>query len=81
MLFEQKHNIAQNFKNNMMMARSRLPHPITCRNCNAKLFYHESRDTYCTGEKISFSRVNTHIELQQLFLDGLAEGKHFRQHI
>ncbi|KAI5423334.1 hypothetical protein KIW84_046346 [Lathyrus oleraceus] len=79
--FRAKHNIARNFKNNMMMAKSRLPHPITCRHCNGRLFHHESRDTCCNGGKVSFSRVNAHIELQQLFLDGSAEGKHFRQHI
>ncbi|KAI5429927.1 hypothetical protein KIW84_034492 [Lathyrus oleraceus] len=79
--FRAKHNIARNFKNNMMMAKSRLPHPFTCRHCNARLFHHESRDTCCNGGKVSFSRVDAPIELQQLFLDGSAEGKHFRQHI
>ncbi|KAI5396483.1 hypothetical protein KIW84_062627 [Lathyrus oleraceus] len=79
--FRAKHNIARNFKNNMMMAKSRLPHPITCRHCNARLFHHESRDTCCNGGKVSFSRVDAPIELQQLFLDGSAEGKHVRQHI
>ncbi|KAI5387466.1 hypothetical protein KIW84_073549 [Lathyrus oleraceus] len=76
-----KHNIARNFKNNMMMEKSRLPHPITYRHCNARLFHHESRDTRFTGGKVSFSRVNAPIELQRLFLDGSAEGEHFRQHI
>ena len=47
-----KHNIARNFKNNMMMEKSRLPHPITCRNSNARLFHHESHDTCCNGGKI-----------------------------
>ncbi|KAI5419900.1 hypothetical protein KIW84_043887 [Lathyrus oleraceus] len=79
--FRAKHNIARNFKNNMMMAKSRLSHPFTCRHCNARLFHHESRDTCCNGGKVSFSRVDAPIELQQLFLDGSAEGKHFRQHI
>ncbi|KAI5429878.1 hypothetical protein KIW84_034457 [Lathyrus oleraceus] len=79
--FRAKHNIARNFKNNMMMAKSWLPHPFTCRHCNARLFHHESRDTCCNGGKVSFSRVDAPIELQQLFLDGSAEGKHFRQHI
>ncbi|KAI5401092.1 hypothetical protein KIW84_065796 [Lathyrus oleraceus] len=79
--FRAKHNIARNFKNNMMVAKSRLPHPITCRHCNARLFHHESRDTCCTCGKLSFSRVNAPIKLQQLFLDGSVEGKHFRQHI
>ncbi|KAI5409892.1 hypothetical protein KIW84_055374 [Lathyrus oleraceus] len=79
--FRAKHNIARNFKNNMMMAKSRLPHPFTYRHCNARLFHHESRDTCCNGGKVSFSRVDAPIELQQLFLDGSAEGKHFRQHI
>ncbi|KAI5402724.1 hypothetical protein KIW84_050356 [Lathyrus oleraceus] len=79
--FRAKHNIARNFKNNMMMAKSRLPHPFTCRHCNARLFHHESRDTCCKGGKVSFSWVDAPIELQQLFLDGSAEGKHFRQHI
>ncbi|XP_050876133.1 uncharacterized protein LOC127079808 [Lathyrus oleraceus] len=79
--FRAKHNIARNFKNNMMMAKSRLPHPFTCRHCNARLFHHESRDTCCNGGKVSFSRVDAPIELQQLFLDGSAEGKYFRQHI
>ncbi|XP_050915977.1 uncharacterized protein LOC127131082 [Lathyrus oleraceus] len=65
----------------MTMTKSRLPHPITYRHCNARLFHHESRDTCFTGGKISFSRVNAPIELQQLFLDDSAEGKHFRQHI
>ncbi|KAI5390641.1 hypothetical protein KIW84_075804 [Lathyrus oleraceus] len=65
----------------MMMAKSRLPHPFTCRHCNARLFHHESRDTCCNGGKVSFSRVDAPIELQQLFLDGSTEGKHFRQHI
>ncbi|KAI5447744.1 hypothetical protein KIW84_015259 [Lathyrus oleraceus] len=79
--FRAKHNIARNFKNNMMMAKSRLPHPFTCRHCNARLFHHESRDTCCNGGKVSFSRVDAPIELQQLFLNDSAEGKHFRQHI
>ncbi|KAI5425324.1 hypothetical protein KIW84_031212 [Lathyrus oleraceus] len=79
--FRAKNNIAQNFKNNMMMAKSQLPHPITCRQCDARLFHHESCDTYCTGGKVPFSRVNAPIELQQYFLDGSAEGIHFRQHI
>lgn len=79
--FRAKHNIARNFKNNMMMAKSRLPHPFTCRHCNARLFHHESRDMCCNGGKVPFSRVDAPIELQQLFLDGSAEGKHFRQHI
>ncbi|KAI5399295.1 hypothetical protein KIW84_064601 [Lathyrus oleraceus] len=79
--FRAKHNIARNFKNNMMMAKARLPHPFTCRHCNARLFHHESRDTCCNGGKVSFSRVDAPIVLQQLFLDGSAEGKHFRQHI
>ncbi|KAI5422228.1 hypothetical protein KIW84_045624 [Lathyrus oleraceus] len=79
--FRAKHNIARNFKNNMMIAKSWLPHPITCRHCNARLFHHESRDTCCNGGNVSFSRVDAPIELQQLFLDGSAEGKHFRQHI
>ncbi|KAI5438717.1 hypothetical protein KIW84_024444 [Lathyrus oleraceus] len=79
--FRAKHNIARNFKNNMMMVKSRLPHPFTCRHCNARLFHHESRDTCCNGGKVSFSRVDAPIELQQLFLYGSAEGKHFRQHI
>ncbi|KAI5413280.1 hypothetical protein KIW84_057760 [Lathyrus oleraceus] len=79
--FRANHNIARNFKNNMMMEKSRLPHPITCRHCNARLFHHESCDTCYTGGKVSLSRVNAPIELQQLLLDGSAEGKHFRQHI
>ncbi|KAI5421655.1 hypothetical protein KIW84_045183 [Lathyrus oleraceus] len=65
----------------MIMAKFRLPHPFTCRHCNARLFHHESRDMCCNGGKVSFSRVDAPIELQQLFLDGSAEGKHFRQHI
>lgn len=64
-----------------MMAKSWLPNPITCRHCNAILFHHELRDTCCTCGNVSFSRVNSLIELQQLFLNGSAEGKHFRQHI
>ncbi|XP_050895900.1 uncharacterized protein LOC127102589 [Lathyrus oleraceus] len=79
--FRANHNIARNFKNNMTMAKSRLPHPITCRHYNARLFHYESRDTCCTCGKISFSGVNAPIEFQQLFLDDSAEGKHFRQHI
>ncbi|XP_050889490.1 uncharacterized protein LOC127094743 [Lathyrus oleraceus] len=79
--FRAKHNIALNFKNNTMMAKSRLPHPITYRHCNVRLFHHESCDTCCNGGKESFSRVNALIQLQQLFLDGSAKGKHFRQHI
>ncbi|KAI5415974.1 hypothetical protein KIW84_041129 [Lathyrus oleraceus] len=79
--FRAKHNIARNFKNNMMMAKARLPHPFTCRHCNARLFHHESRDTCCNGGNVSFSRVDAPIVLQQLFLDSSAEGKHFRQHI
>ncbi|XP_050909662.1 uncharacterized protein LOC127123492 [Lathyrus oleraceus] len=79
--FRVKHNIAQNFKNNMMMAKSRLPHPVTCRHYNERSFHHESCDTCCNGGKVSLSRVDAPIELQQSFLDGSAEGKHFRQHI
>ncbi|KAI5381776.1 uncharacterized protein LOC127113024 [Lathyrus oleraceus] len=79
--FRAKHNIARNFKNNMMMAKSWLPHPFICRHRNARLFHHESRDTCCNGGKVSFSRVDAPIELQQLFLDGSTEGKHLRQHI
>ncbi|XP_050908754.1 uncharacterized protein LOC127122459 [Lathyrus oleraceus] len=65
----------------MTMAKFRLPHPITCRHYNARLFHHESRGMCCIGGKVSFSRVNAPIELQQLFLDDLAERKHVRQHI
>ncbi|KAI5424445.1 hypothetical protein KIW84_030582 [Lathyrus oleraceus] len=64
----------------MTMAKYRLPHPITCRHCNARLFHHESHDTCYTGGKISFLRVNAPTGLQQLFLDNSAEGKHYRQH-
>ncbi|KAI5390779.1 hypothetical protein KIW84_075894 [Lathyrus oleraceus] len=60
--FQAKHNIARNFKNNMVMAKSRLPHPITCRHCNARLFHHESRDACCNGGNVSFSRVDAPIE-------------------
>ncbi|KAI5429031.1 hypothetical protein KIW84_033864 [Lathyrus oleraceus] len=56
------------------MPKSQLPHPITYKHCNSRLFHHESRDTCCTGGKVSFSRVNSPI-------DDSAEGKHFRQHI
>ncbi|KAI5438213.1 hypothetical protein KIW84_024094 [Lathyrus oleraceus] len=65
----------------MMMAKSRLPHPVTCRHYNERSFHHESCDTCCNGGKVSLSRVDAPIELQQSFLDGSAEGKHFRQHI
>ncbi|XP_050915878.1 uncharacterized protein LOC127130971 [Lathyrus oleraceus] len=73
-VFRAKHNIARNFKNKMTMPKSQLPHPITYKHCNSRLFHHESRDTCCTGGKVSFSRVNSPI-------DDSAEGKHFRQHI
>ncbi|XP_058746222.1 uncharacterized protein LOC131619101 [Vicia villosa] len=79
--FRARYNIARNFKNNMVMAKSRLPNPTTCRRCNARLFHHESRDTCCSGGKVSFPRVDAPTEFQELFLDGSAEGKHFRQHI
>ncbi|KAI5446511.1 hypothetical protein KIW84_014376 [Lathyrus oleraceus] len=62
----------------MTMAKSRLSHPITCRHCNVRLFHRDLHDTCCTAGNVSFSRVNAPIELQQLFLDDSAEGKHFR---
>ncbi|KAK7400491.1 hypothetical protein VNO78_11699 [Psophocarpus tetragonolobus] len=43
--------------------------------------FHKSRDTCCSGGKVSFSNVSVPIELLEIFSVASSEGKHFRQHI